>query len=359
MQFLTNSWTRRRLLQVSCFGGAALASTARAQLSLPTSKNSKDPSLSQPEVSLNTNGSFFDFDVVTVNDQGTLVERREGRAEVKRENLGGGVELELVGIPGGTFTMGSPEDEEGRYLNEGPQHEVAVPSFWMGKYAVTQAQWRAIAAQPKVDRELNPDPSLIKGDNRPVEGVTWYDTVEFCKRLSRERDCDYRLPSEAEWEYACRAGTETPFHFGETITTELANYRTEHDLTSICLNETPGCRIPSSLFARDSRTYYGAGPRGEFRAETMEVGSFPPNGFGLYDMHGNVWEWCADYGHDSYADAPPGGSPWITGGDESYRMSRGGSWNDYPRNCRSAIRIRFPNSSRYFDIGFRVVCSSA
>ena len=120
--------------------------------------------------------------------------------------------------------MGSPEDERERYSNESPQHEVTVKSFFMGKYPVTQAQWKVVAALPQVNRKLNPDPSIFKGNDRPVETVSWYYAVEFCDRLSKLTGKSYRLPSEAEWEYACRAGTTTPFHFGKIITTDLANY---------------------------------------------------------------------------------------------------------------------------------------
>ena len=157
---------------------------------------------------------------------------------------------------------------------------------------------------PKLNRELKADPSRFKGDNRPVEQVTWFDAVEFCQRLSQYTKRNYRLPSEAEWEYACRAGTTTPFHFGETITSELANYNAE--------------------------STYGDAPKGESRGETTEVGSFGvANGFGLYDMHGNVYEWCADQYHDNYEGAPTDGSAWIeeiNDNDNHSRLLRGGSW---------------------------------
>jgi formylglycine-generating enzyme required for sulfatase activity len=140
------------------------------------------------------------------------------------EDLGSGIQLEMVMIPGGSFMMGSPEKEEGSDDDERPQHEVTIEPFWLGQYQVTQAQWKFVAKLPQVNRELEQDPSRFKGDNRPVEQVSWKDAVEFCDRLSKHTKRQYRLPSEAEWEYACRAGTKTPFHFGETITTDLANY---------------------------------------------------------------------------------------------------------------------------------------
>ncbi|MGB7247685.1 MAG: SUMF1/EgtB/PvdO family nonheme iron enzyme [Phormidesmis sp.] len=149
------------------------------------------------------------------------------------QDLGGGVTLDMVAIPGGTFVMGSPPSEAERRDSEGPQHSVSVPPFWLGKYPVTQAQWRAVAVLPKVEQNLNPSPADFSEDNRPVEQVSWYDAVEFCKRLLVKAGEEYRLPSEAEWEYACRAETTTPFHFGETITADLANYNANYTYIEI------------------------------------------------------------------------------------------------------------------------------
>ena len=240
--------------------------------------------------------------------------------------------IEMVAIPGGTFLMGSPDDEPNRSNYESPQHEVTVAPFFMGAYPVTQRQWRAIAELPQIERELAPDPSRFKGLNHPVEQVSWYDAVEFCARLSAFTDRQYRLPSEAEWEYACRAGTTTPFHFGETISAELANYRA-------------------------SSTYNG-GPKGEYRKETTSIDRFGiANAFGLSDMHGNVLEWCQDHFHSDYKGAPTDGSAWIEGGDSNRRILRGGSWYRTPRYCRSAYRyVDGPGGG--FNIGFRVVCSA-
>ncbi|MGC8715225.1 MAG: formylglycine-generating enzyme family protein, partial [Leptodesmis sp.] len=173
-----------------------------------------------------------------------------------------------------------------------------------------------------MNRPLDPDLSSFKGENRPVEKVCWYGAIEFCDRLSQYTGRPYRLPSEAEWEYACRAGTTTPFHFGETITTDLANYCGE-----------------------DRKEYgwsgsYGRGPKGIYRQETTTVGSFGvANAFGLFDMHGNVWEWCLDHWHENYKGAPTDGSAWVKGGNSDLRLLRGGSWDD--------------------NIGFRVVCAAA
>ncbi|MEO0353364.1 MAG: SUMF1/EgtB/PvdO family nonheme iron enzyme [Cyanobacteria bacterium P01_A01_bin.3] len=260
------------------------------------------------------------------------------------ENLGGGVTLEMVAIPGGGFWMGSPEREEGRdkygeldqsLANvdvEGPQHRVALEPFCLGMYSVTQAQWMEVAAMPKVEVEMKPQPSNFFGLDCPVERISWYEAVEFCKRLSRKTGKNYRLPSEAEWEYACRAGSITPFSFGETISTDLANY--------------------------NGNSVYGKGKKGEYRERTTPVGSFKANAFGLYDMHGNVWEWCADWWHKNYDGAPPGRTPWIKDG-EDLRVLRGGSWGAYPMYCRSASRVRKDPDNRSLAQGFRVACSPA
>jgi formylglycine-generating enzyme required for sulfatase activity len=280
------------------------------------------------------------------------IKRQRHRAQYFTEDLGNGIGLDMVLIPGGSFLMGSPEDELERSESEGPQRTVTVPHFFLGKYSVTQAQWQAVLALPQVNRELESDPSKFKGNDprgngeaaRPVENVSWYDAVEFCDRLSQLTGRPYRLPSEAEWEYACRAGTTTPFHFGETITTDLANYDGTDD---------PDGRWSGS---------YGRGPKGIYRQETTTVGSFGvANAFGLFDMHGNVWEWCLDHWHSNYEGAPTDGSAWITDNEEASRLLRGGSWKYDPRNCRSASRsyyVNFPDSRNY-NIGFRVVCAAA
>ncbi|WP_310833506.1 formylglycine-generating enzyme family protein [Aetokthonos hydrillicola] len=241
----------------------------------------------------------------------------------------------MVAIPGGKFLMGSPEHEAERSSKESPQHEVTVPPFFMGKYPVTQAQWRAVAALPQVNRELEPEPSGFKGDNLPVEQISWYEAVEFCDRVSKHTKRDYRLPSEAQWEYACRAGTTTPFHFGETITPELANY--------------------------NGNCTYASASEGEYRQKTTPVGSFRvANAFSLYDMHGNVWEWCADKWHYDYEGSPRDGSSWIEiEGNLVYRLLRGGSWPYNPRTCRSASRFSDNPGYRDYTFGFRAVVSGA
>ena len=263
----------------------------------------------------------FQFETVTVDATRTITNRRNLEAKYFVEDLGNGVTLDMVQIPGGTFTMGSPATEAKRDESESPQHQVIVPAFFMGRYPVTQAQYQAIVGN---------NPSTFKGANRPVEQVNWNEAVEFCNRLSKNSERNYRLPSEAEWEYACRAGTKTPFYFGKTITTDLVNYN-------------------------GTATPYGSAPSGVYRKGTTEVGKFPANAFGLYDMHGNVWEWCQDYWHNDYQSAPTDGSAWLTGGDNTIRLVRGGSWNYIPEDCRSAFRFREAPGYRNYLIGFRLV----
>ena len=307
--------------------------------------------------------------------------------------------LRMIYIPEGEFWMGSPEDEEGRFDDESPQHKVTVNSFFMSQTPITEAQWRFVANLPQEELKLNSNLSS-NGDNHPVYGVPWEDAMEFCARLSRYTGQNYRLPSEAEWEYACRAvisnqlsvisdlsqeasaGVQIqetpftkkgggdqiqeaplikggwgdqitleewndkynqPFHFGETITSELANYNGEQ--------------------------IYKKEPKGEYRKKTTSVGIFTHNAFGLYDMHGNVWEWCLDPWHENYEGAPNDGRVWHKEKEELYEgiltnlkvllqnssahVRRGGSWDYYPWSCRSAFRgyVNYP-------CGLRVVRGS-
>ncbi|TGO03601.1 sulfatase-modifying factor protein [Candidatus Thiomargarita nelsonii] len=251
--------------------------------------------------SSSSTGEEFEFEVVTVNAKGKITQRRQHKATQQTEWING-VSLERVYIPGGSFQMGSTIRDW-----EKPPHQVTIKPFYLGKYPVTQAQWQAV---------MGNNPSRFKGEKRPVEKVYWKDAVEFCQKLSALTGETYRLPSEAEWEYACRAGTTTPFYFGETITSDLVNYDRN-------------------------------------RQKTTEVGQFPPNAFGLYDMHGNVREWCADTFHDSYQGAPTDGSVWEKGGEG--RVLRGGSWGLSADYCRSAYRYWLVPVVRFGGVGFRVV----
>ena len=312
------------------------------ELPLPETKTFKFESAIITENETSINLEPFDFEVATIElkklgwpKQKTelSIKRKQKQAQQFIEDLDDGIQLEMVAIPGGSFMMGSPKNEPGRIQSESPQHQVTVPPFLLGKYPVTQAQWQAVASLTQVNQELKPNPSRFKGANRPVERVSWHDAVEFCNRLSNHTQRPYRLPSEAEWEYACRAGTTTPFHFGETITTDLANYDGNHT--------------------------YGDGVKGIRKEETTEVGSFKiANEFGLYDMHGNVWEWCQDDWHGNYTNAPNNDNAW-TSQSGNLKLLRGGSWYYDPDYCRSACRGYNNLVSTSGDFGFRVVCSGA
>ena len=282
---------------------------------------------------------------------------RPDSVEPSREAFDAIPGLRMMPIPAGTFLMGSPPNEPGRDADEGPQHRVTLPEFYIAQTPITQAQWRVVASWQRVELELNPDPSHFKGGDRPVERVSWNDATEFCHRLSNRTGRIYTLPSESQWEYACRAGTTTPFHFGDELTKNLANFN---------------------------------------RTNTTDVGIFPANAWGLHDMHGSVWEWCADDWHPSYEEAPDDGSAWM--GENSLGKScavalgtsiprtaarptasgtaratattigvsasvvsdrkvlRGGSWSSLPRRCRSAYRLRYHPDNRFDPWGFRVCC---
>jgi formylglycine-generating enzyme required for sulfatase activity len=273
-----------------------------------------------------------EVETVRVNGRGEVIETPRHAVYFFEEPLEDGPPLRMMAIRSGQFWMGSPEDELQRRPSESPRHQVTVPPFFISQTPITQAQWKAIAALPQIERNLTLDPSSFKGDDRPVERVNWHSAVEFCRRLSKATGRTYRLPSEAEWEYACRAGSETPFYFGETITTELANY--------------------------DGNYTYGDGPKGDYRQQTTPVGQFPSNANGLYDMHGNVYEWCEDRWHENYENAPIDGRAWIEGGESNRRVTRGGSWNYGPRNCRSAYRSWDGPAFDLSNLGIRVVCSA-
>jgi formylglycine-generating enzyme required for sulfatase activity len=266
----------------------------------------------------------FEFDVITVDAEGKENSRRKSFAHYFPEDLGNGVTLDMVYIPGGIFMMGSPATESGRYNNESPQHQVTVSAFYAGKYPITQAQYEAV---------MENNPSYFKGKKLPVDRVSWNQAVEFCRKLSEKTGKIYRLLSEAEWEYACRAGTTTPFYLGETITTDLVNYNGQYP--------------------------YARAPRGLYREQTIDAGSFPPNPFGLYDMHGQVWEWCSDEGRYNYDGAPTDGSSWETG-TSNFRVRRGGSWNRDAVHCRAAIRFYFYGRLSSLSLaGFRVAVALA
>lgn len=285
----------------------------------------------------------FDFLTVTLTSSGSVKSRDRKMAYAYLEDLGGGVKLEMVAIPPGEFMMGSSDADVQRayqdakryddkaemrwFTRETPQHRVRINYwFYAGKFEVTQAQWRAV---------MGNNPSKFKDcDECPVEQVSWNDAVDFCRKLSARTGREYRLPSEAEWEYAARAGGTMPFAFGDTLTPEIVNY--------------------------DGNYPYANTTKGTYRQKTVTAGSLGvANGFGLYDMHGNVWEWCQDWYHESYAavadDAPTDGSAWLSGGEQKYRVLRGGSWRNDATSLRSANRLRLAPDNRVGNYGFRVV----
>ena len=231
--------------------------------------------------------------------------------------------LEMMEIPAGVFLMGSSERENEKRENETPQHKVNLQSFYLGKFPVTQAQWLAVM------KILPTIPENFRADNLPVVNVWLEKAIEFCAKLSALTGEQFYLPSEAQWEYACRAGTTTPFSFGETLTTDIANF--------------------------NGKQPFGQTPKGEFRNRLIPIGHFDiANDFGLYDMHGNVWEWCADIWHENYVGAPTDGSAWLSGGDQGYCVQRGGSWLDRASNCRSAFRVGDIAHNNDHIVGLRV-----
>jgi len=325
-------WTRRTALKAVSFVSAGLAASVLGQKILqPPTTETTIPLLTTPNFGGKSSGataqvvthaeSFlktWEFETVTVNEWGKITNRYSSQGRFFIEDLGQGVTLEMVEIPGGKFVMGSSPQERERSKDERPQHSVTIEPFYLGKFVITQKQYQAV---------MNYNPSEFIGGQRPVEQVSWDDAIAFCDQLSQKTGKSYQLPSEAQWEYACRAGTTTPFHFGETMTTALGNY--------------------------DANFTYGCGPQGDYREETTDVGSFSPNAFGLYDMHGLVWEWCQDIYQKNYNRTRKDGSSRIDGAD--YRLLRGGSWGDKPSDCRAANRIRYPQNFRSLLHGFRVM----
>ena len=314
----------------------------------------------------------LEFETITVNSSGQAIRKENHQNTYFKEELGEAApSLIMMAIPEGKFVMGSPEDKSGKYKRESPQHQVKVAPYWLAQTPVTVAQWNFVVSNLRQEqRELNPKKAEGKGQH-PVNRVSWYDAMEFCARLARSTGLNYRLPSEAEWEYACRSVIAErlsldsndltieewnekyshPFYFGETITGQLANY--------------------------DSSETYADESAWEWRGKTLPVKYFPPNAFGLYDMHGQVWEWCADPWHKDYRKAPQDrdSSVWdeiskknnhyqhildnlsALLNDKRSRVRRGGSYHDIPMICRSAYRSgNSPDYVNYF-YGFRLAVS--
>jgi formylglycine-generating enzyme required for sulfatase activity len=260
------------------------------------------------------------FETVQLNEKGEILASTRQTAEQHVEDLGNDIQLEMLVIPSGIFQMGSPPHLG--YSDEQPQHFVTIKSFLLGKSLITQEQWKAIMGRLP--------PCRFKGDNLPVERVSWEDAQRFCQQLSKKCSRAYQLPSESQWEYSCRAGSNTPFSYGETITSDVANFNGEHT--------------------------FRAEPRGVYRHTTTEAGTFPPNSFGLYDMHGNLWEWCADNWLDDYSSSPRESSAYQHK-DSRHRVARGGSWHEPPTLCRSAARLKILQSDADEFTGFRVACN--
>ncbi|MEO0969586.1 MAG: bifunctional serine/threonine-protein kinase/formylglycine-generating enzyme family protein [Cyanobacteria bacterium J06639_18] len=347
-----NDWKRRKFIQtIGLVGGGFITAVLGQQIfsrkilqdilnkSLTENNPSNDSNSEIAEISEkpmmgNTlqlpssndanNLKSFGFEIVTINQEGKIVQRKPGSANYFTEELGNGITLDMVEIPAGKFIMGSSPSERQRDSDESPQREVNLKPFFMGKFTVTQGQYQAVTGKNR---------SVFKQQRAPVESVNWNDAIEFCQKLTEKTGREYRLPTEAEWEYACRAKTTTPFYFGETISSNLANY--------------------------NGNSTYGNETKGQARSRTTEVGTFPPNAFGLYDMHGNVWEWCQDTLHKNYNNAPNDGSAWIRNSNNRFRVLRGGSWNSAPSDCRCANRHWFFFTSYFNYFGFRVVCDVA
>ncbi|MDV3347359.1 formylglycine-generating enzyme family protein [Leptothoe sp. LEGE 181152] len=353
---LPQSSSRRDMLKFLGFAVVGSGTTLGSQLLLQGCNTTKTEDLA-PDISTETTSNSltqetgtqttantptgeplqrFDFESVKVDAKGQIIQRPSGSVEYFDEpfllgKLGNALPLRMVKIPAGSFTIGSPETEEGRDDDEGPQKQVTISSFYMGMFVITQRQYQEIMGE-------NPSRFTQDGDNRPVEKVSWNSADTFCQRLSEQTGRTYRLPSEAEWEYACRAGTTTPFCFGETITTEIANYYGEDTA---------------------AKGTYGAGPKGAYRESTVHVNFSSPNAFGLFNMHGNVWEWCAEDYHNSYNNLPLDGS--IRSSTDSYsdafKVLRGGSWHYSPSYSRSASRLHDIRPYRSDNVfGCRVVC---
>ena len=288
--------------------------------SLPIPQNRVNEVVNSPEMSMRQ------VNARTVEDRQKVTE-----SEPLNIDFGNGVTLELVKVPAGKFMMGS--DKSAR---EKPIYEVQLKEFLIGKYAITNAQWRSVM---KKQRSANCD-KKFQGDLQPVVGVSWHEAREFCMKLSQQTEREVRLPTEAEWEYACRAGTTTPFVFGKTITTDQVNY--------------------------SGKDTWDGEIKGKYREVTVDVNSFQPNAWGIYQMHGNVWEWCLDEWHDSYADKPEnlktqGNQAWgylnVDNNDNRSYLLRGGFWDCTAIDCCSADRYGDNAGDWGNVIGFRVVVS--
>jgi eukaryotic-like serine/threonine-protein kinase len=322
-----NNHSRRNFLKWWFFSGVGAAGVMALSKLVKNSSTSETGSLPMASSSSKSSSvpqlTKIQFTSVKLDSYGKVVDRPKGQAKIFTEDLGDGVSLTMVKIPAGKFKMGSPANNQDHSSYEKPQHLVTVPEFFMGQMLVTKAQWYAIMGKPFF---------FFNDDRLPIDTIPWIDAMNFCQKLSQKTGRTYRLPSEAEWEYACRAGTTTPFAFGENATSNVVNYNGNYP--------------------------YIQAPKGEHRGKTTAVGSFPPNLFGLHDMHGNLWEWCLDEWVDSYNNAPVDGS---ARGDvnsrekDKQRLVRGGAWSTEAKHCRSAERLHGDASAIKSSFGLRVV----
>jgi len=297
-----------------------------------------------------------EFFTLSINPDG-LIPRdsvRKLHAETFNEDLGGGVSIKMVMIPAGSFMMGTGaaeveqiQSEYARYCDtydcrraaaatvgaERPQHSVSVPAFAMGMWEVTRAQWDAVAKLPKVKIDIHRVMLGKSNPDDPVSRISWYEAVEFCERLSKKTGRKYRLPTEAEWEYACRAGSSGQFAFGETINSDFINYNGQYPYGGVAL---------------------GINRRAPRQVSVAKAA----NAFGLFDTHGNVSEWCQDAWHNNYDGAPAQGAVWERGAKGGERVTRGGSWDDEGYKCRSAFREKRGASERLQTLGLRVVVNA-
>jgi formylglycine-generating enzyme required for sulfatase activity len=268
-------------------------------------------------MSVSATSTTYTFETVSVDGNGEIVDRRSDSATCVRQNLAAGVDLDLAYIPGGTFLMG----DDRHHPDERPIHQVILAPFYMSRYPITQGQYRSIMGEGK---------GFSLGRDYPIEQISWNDAIEFCTKLSQQTGARYTLPSEAQWEYACRAHTNTAFYFGDLIAPDLVNYNGEYPYNGVA--------------------------KGLNRESATPVGSFPANAFGLSDMHGNVWEWCLDTYQASYRGAPTDGSAWVDPqASDLKRVMRGGAWDYVARGCRSAVRCSLAPHLRVAGCGLRVV----
>ena len=266
---------------------------------------------------LRTEYRDISFETVFIDLKGEISNKVTSECRILRQHLPDDVYLDLALIPAGSFLMGN--HLPGGYKDEKPQHYVHLNSFFMSVTGITQHQWKAVMGKLP--------PCRGKTLDHPVDRVSWIDAGNFCTKISRLTDKMYRLPSESEWEYACRAGSSAAFCYGNMITTDFCNYVGAHS--------------------------YKGGPEGVYRHGPVPPGQFPPNKYGLYDMHGNLWEWCQDSWHDSYDGSPVDGEAWLNGGTEE-RVLRGGSWHDPPDLCRSSCRLKLMPSEGEDYTGVRI-----